>query len=161
MFEFLKSKSKKQNKIVAPISGKVIDLSEVPDVVFAQKMAGDGIAINATGNIVVSPVDGKLTMIFETLHAFGIILDNGVELLVHIGLDTVELKGEGFKKLIEEGTYVKVGTPIIEIDREFILSKGFSLITPVLITNPEKIKTIETITNKLVEAGKDEVIIYY
>ena len=82
-------------------------------------------------------------------------------MLVHIGIDTVELKGEGFKKLIEEGTYVKVGTPIIEIDREFILSKGFSLITPVLITNPEKIKTIETITNKLVEAGKDEVIIYY
>ncbi|HEX9025744.1 MAG TPA: PTS glucose transporter subunit IIA [Clostridium sp.] len=161
MFEFLKSKSKKQNKIVAPISGKVIDLSEVPDEVFAQKMAGDGIAINATGNIVVSPVDGKLTMVFGTLHGFGIILDNGVELLVHIGIDTVELKGEGFKKLIEEGTYVKVGTPIIEIDREFILSKGFSLITPVLITNPEKIKTIETITNKLVEAGKDEVIIYY
>jgi PTS system D-glucosamine-specific IIA component/PTS system glucose-specific IIA component len=161
MFEFFKSKSKKQNKIIAPISGKAIDLSEVPDEVFAQKMAGDGIAIDATGNIVVSPVDGKLTMIFETLHAFGITLDNGVELLVHIGLDTVELKSEGFKKLIEEGSYVKVGTPIIEIDREFILSKGFSLITPVLITNLEKVKNIDTITNKLVEAGKDEVILYY
>lgn len=160
MFKFLKGRSKKQNKIIAPISGTTIDLSEVPDEVFAQKMAGNGIAIDTTGNSVVAPANGNLTMIFQTLHAFGMSLDNGIELLVHIGIDTVQLKGEGFKKLIEEGTYVKAGTPIIQIDREFILDKGFSLVTPVLITNPEKTRNIDNIINKSVEAGEDEVIRY-
>jgi PTS system glucose-specific IIA component len=156
MFDFFK----KSLELIAPVSGKVIDLSEVPDQVFAQKMAGDGVAIDTTGDIIVSPVDGVVSFIFKTNHAFGMMLDNGVELLVHVGIDTVELNGTGFERLIEEGTKVKAGTPILKIDREFIKEKGYSLITPVLIANPDKLKEIKYNTGIEVEAGKEAVISY-
>ncbi|MFA6941182.1 MAG: PTS glucose transporter subunit IIA [Clostridiaceae bacterium] len=149
MFGFLS----KANVLKAPISGKVIDLKEVPDQVFAEKMAGDGAAIVSTGDTIVSPADGKLTFIFKTNHAFGLNLDNGAEILVHIGVDTVELKGEGFTRIAEEGTYVKAGDPIIKLDREFIISKGYSLITPVLITNADIIKKLEVKVGKEVKSG--------
>ena len=105
-------------------------------------MAGDGFAINYTGSTVVAPCDGTLTLIFKTNHAFSITTDNGVELLIHIGLDTVTLNGEGFERLIEEGQKVKAGTPIIKLNRELIESKGISLVTPVLITNVDSVKSI-------------------
>ncbi|MDV3427152.1 MAG: PTS glucose transporter subunit IIA [Bacillota bacterium] len=149
MFGFLS----KANVLKAPIAGKVIDLKEVPDQVFAEKMAGDGAAILSTGDTIVSPADGKLFFIFKTNHAFGLKLDNGAEILVHIGVDTVELKGEGFTRIAEEGTYVKAGDPIIKLDREFIISKGYSLVTPVLITNADIIKKLEVKTGKEVKSG--------
>lgn len=151
MFGFFKKKNDKEAnsdfKLVAAISGKVLPLSEVPDPVFAQKMAGDGVAIEPSGDTIVAPADGKLSLIFNTKHAFAMTLENGVELLVHIGIDTVSLNGEGFEQLAEAGTEVKAGTPIIKIDRDFIKSKGFSLMTPVLITNHDsyELKTIENI----------------
>ena len=122
-------------------------------------MAGDGIAIDPTGDVVVSPADGELSLVFNTKHAFALTLDNGAELLVHIGVDTVSLNGEGFEQLAEAGTKVKAGTPIIKIDRELIKSKGFSLMTPVLITNPDSF-TINTIENIDVVAGETTVIKY-
>ncbi|MCR4943344.1 MAG: PTS glucose transporter subunit IIA [Clostridium sp.] len=151
MFGFFKKKNKKEvateSKLVAAVSGKVLPLSEVPDPVFAQKMAGDGVAIDPNGDVVVAPADGELSLVFNTKHAFAMTLDNGAELLVHIGVDTVSLEGQGFEQLAEAGTKVKAGTPIIKIDREFIKSKGLSLMTPVLITNPDsfEIKAIENI----------------
>ncbi|WP_026885887.1 PTS sugar transporter subunit IIA [Clostridium beijerinckii] len=163
MFNFFKKNSKDSNKeakLVAPITGKTIDLSKVPDKVFAEKMAGDGLAIDTTGDIVVAPADGTLTLVFNTKHAFAITLDNGAELLVHIGIDTVSLNGEGFEQLAEAGTKVKAGTPIIKIDRDFILGKGFSLITPVLVTNMDIVKDLNSHVNKDVVAGEDEVITF-
>lgn len=164
MFEFLKNKKNKtQNinfKLVAPISGEVISLSEVPDPVFAQKMVGDGVAINPTGDTIVAPADGELTLVLNTKHAFGMTLENGVELLVHIGIDTVSLNGEGFEKLVEQGTKVKAGTPIIKINQNFIKEKGFSLISPVLITNPEILTSIKTIENVDTIAGETTVLEY-
>jgi PTS system D-glucosamine-specific IIA component/PTS system glucose-specific IIA component len=160
MFNFLKKKHKNDLKLYAPADGKVIELSKVPDPVFAQKMAGEGVAIDVTGDTIVAPTDGTITLIFKTNHAFAMSLDNGIELLVHIGLDTVTLDEEAFKKLAEENIFVKAGTPIIKINRKFILEKGVSLITPVLITNPEKVS--EFVTNSIdndVSAGKDEIII--
>ncbi|WP_027634339.1 PTS sugar transporter subunit IIA [Clostridium hydrogeniformans] len=151
---------KKDLKLVAPVSGKAIDLSQVPDAVFAQKMAGDGAAIEATGDVAVAPCDGTLTLIFKTNHAFAMTLDNGVELLIHIGIDTVELNGEGFERLAEEGTKVTAGTPIIKFNAEFIKSKGLSLATPVLITNPDSVKEIKSLTGKDVTAGEDEIVTY-
>lgn len=156
MFGFLK----KNYKLVAPVEGTVIDLSEVPDQVFAEKMAGDGVAIQPTGNIIVSPADGKLTMIFKTNHAFGIITSEGIEILVHIGVDTVALEGEGFERLAEEGQDVKAGDPIIKINRDEIIKGGYSLVTPVLITNPDNIKELEVKVGTRVRAGEDEVISY-
>lgn len=163
MFGFLKKRNNKEIKVpqlVAAVNGKVVPLSEVPDPVFAQKMAGDGVAIEPTGNLVVAPADGELSLVFNTKHAFAITLDNGIELLVHIGIDTVSLNGEGFEQLAEQGTKVKAGTPIIKIDREFIKSKGFSLMTPILITNPDILSSIDPIENIDSVAGETPVVKY-
>lgn len=156
MFGFLK----KSYKLIAPIDGKVVDLSSVPDQVFAEKMAGDGIAIETTGNTIVAPADGTISMIFKTNHAFGITLSNGAEILVHIGLDTVALEGAGFERVAQEGQEVKAGDVIIKINREEITSKGYSLITPVLITNMDMFKDISGNIGADVKAGNDEVVTY-
>ena len=159
MFKFFNKKQKTDLKLVAPATGIAIDLSKVPDPVFAQKMAGDGIAIDLTGETIVAPADGTLTLVFKTKHAFAITLDNGIELLVHIGIDTVSLNGEGFEQLVPEGNVVKAGTPIIKINKAFILEKGFSLITPVLVTNPDIVSELVLSTDKNVTAGEDDIII--
>ena len=162
MFKFLKNKKKENNadilKFVAPVKGKTFPLSDVPDPVFAKKMIGNGLAIMPEDDIIVAPVDGELTLVLDTRHAFAMTLDNGIELLIHIGLETVTLNGEGFEQLVEAGTTVKAGTPIIKIDRDFILSKGISLITPLLITNMDIVKELKVNVDNNVTAGKDEVI---
>ena len=164
MFGFFKKKKNETQdntfKLIAPISGKAIPLSEVPDPVFAEKMAGDGLAINPTGNIIVAPADGELTLVFNTRHAFAMTLGNGIELLVHIGIDTVSLNGEGFEQLAEQGTKVKAGTPIIKISPEFIKEKELSLITPVLITNSDILTSIKPIENLDIVAGETIVLEY-
>lgn len=151
---------KKDYEITAPVSGKVLDLSEVPDQIFAEKLAGDGAAIDAVGDTIVAPADGELTLIFKTYHAFALTLDNGIELLVHIGIDTVNLKGEGFKVLAEQGNKVKMGDPIVKIDRDFIKSKGYSLITPVLITNSYIVSDIKCNIGQDVKAGENVIYRY-
>ena len=162
---FGKSETKVESKVEAPknaliavADGDLIPLSEVPDPVFAGKMAGDGAAIMVKGNTIVAPADGDLSLVFGTKHAFAMTLENGLELLVHIGVDTVGLNGEGFEQLVEAGTKVKAGTPIIKIDREFILGKGLSLATPVLITNVDAAKSINAVESGSVTAGKDVVL---
>ncbi|MGG7179322.1 PTS sugar transporter subunit IIA [Clostridium paraputrificum] len=165
MFGFLKKKKENDTlennfKLVSSVSGKAIPLSEVPDPVFAQKMAGDGIAIDTIGDTIVAPADGELTLVFKTKHAFALTLNNGIELLVHIGIETVSLNGEGFEQLVEQGAKVKAGTPIIKIDREFIKNKGLSLITPILITNPDITKSITPMENIETVAGETVVIEY-
>ena len=110
-------------EIVAPLSGEIVNIEDVPDVVFAEKIVGDGIAIKPTGNKMVAPVDGTIGKIFETNHAFSIESDSGIELFVHFGIDTVELKGEGFKRIAEEGQRVKVGDPVIEFDLPLLEEK--------------------------------------
>lgn len=155
MFGFFK----KDLKLVAPVAGKTIDLSQVPDEVFAQKMAGDGIAIDTTGNTIVAPADGELTLVFKTNHAFAMTLENGIELLVHVGIDTVSLNGEGFERLAEPGVKIKAGTPVLKINRDFILSKNLSLITPVLITN-DIVKDLNSKVGLDVTEGKDTIITY-
>lgn len=159
---FKKNKTEKKNTLnfVAPVDGKTMDLSEVPDPVFAQKMAGDGLAIDATGDVIVAPCDGDLTLVFKTKHAFAMTLDNGIELLVHIGIETVSLNGEGFEQLAEAGTKVKAGTPIIKIDREFIKSKNLPLVTPILITNPDVVKSMDAKTGLDAKAGETVVLEY-
>lgn len=156
MFSFLK----RNFKLIAPIDGNVISLDKVPDEIFSQKMAGDGVAIESIGDLVVAPADGDLTFIFKTNHAFGLSLDNGVELLIHVGIDTVNLAGEGFERLVCEGQSVKAGEPIIRIKRDFILERGCSLISPILITNVDSVNISNRIIDKHVKAGKDTILEY-
>ena len=127
-------KTKKQN-IVSPADGDVLDLAEVADAVFAQKMAGDGLAIIPRSNTFVAPVAGTITKIFATNHAFSIKTKSNLEVMVHIGLDTVALNGEGFKRLAQEGEKVNVGKPIISADLEFITSQGKEIVTPIVVNH--------------------------
>jgi len=150
----------KTQEIVAPISGRTVDITEVKDAVFSEKMAGDGLAIDPTGDIVVAPADGELTMLFGTKHAFGMTLSKGVQILVHIGLETVSLNGEGFTALKKQGDRVKKGEPIIKIDRAFITSKGLSLITPIIFTELDKLKSFEARVGVDVVAGVTPILTY-
>ncbi len=151
---------KKELSLVAPISGRTMDIKEVPDAVFAEKMAGDGLAIELTGDVAVAPADGELTMLFGTKHAFGMTLDKGVQVLVHIGLDTVSLNGEGFTALKTQGDMVKKGEPIVKIDREFILSKGLSLISPVIFTELDVLQSFDPKIGIDAVAGETVVLTY-
>ncbi len=130
-------------EIIAPLSGEIVNIEDVPDVVFAEKIVGDGIAIKPTGNKMVAPVDGTIGKIFETNHAFSIESDSGVELFVHFGIDTVELKGEGFKRIAEEGQRVE--------------EKAKSTLTPVVISNMDEIKELIKLSGS-VTVGETPVI---
>ena len=145
---------KKNEYINAPCRGEIIKLENVPDQAFAQKMVGDGFAITPAENIIKAPCSGKIIQIFSTGHAVGIQTEKGLEILMHIGIDTVELDGEGFKKLVENGDQVEVGTPLIEVDLDFIKENSPSIITPVIITNMEKTKDMEIVKTGLVNAGE-------
>lgn len=136
--------------IIAPISGEIVNIEDVPDVVFAEKIVGDGIAIKPTGNKIVAPVDGKIGKIFETNHAFSIESDNGIELFVHFGIDTVELKGEGFTRLAEEGQKVQKGDLVLELDLPLLEEKAKSTLTPVVISNMDEIKELTKLTGSVV-----------
>ncbi len=137
-------------EILAPLSGEIVDIEDVPDVVFAEKIVGDGVAIKPTGNKMVAPVDGVIGKIFETNHAFSIESDNGIEMFVHFGIDTVELKGEGFKRVAEEGQNVKAGDTIIELDLPLLEEKAKSTLTPVVISNMDEIKELAKLTGPVV-----------
>ncbi|MGL4523535.1 MAG: PTS sugar transporter subunit IIA [Bacilli bacterium] len=155
MFGFFK----KNNKFVAIADGTVCSLKEVPDEVFSSGMAGDGVAIHVTGNTVVAPIDGKIEAIFPSKHAFTMSTAKGYEVLVHVGINTVKMNGEGFETLVEAGTEVKAGTPVLSVDVNRIKAEGYSLMTPVLITNSDQFKLDVKNVGSDAVAGKTEVIV--
>lgn len=136
MLNFFKKTN--DNKIYAPVKGKCIDISNVNDEVFSKKMMGDGVAIIPIDNIIKAPADGKLTMLFDTGHAIGMKMDNGLEILIHIGIDTVNENGKGFEVLKKTGEYFKHGEPIVKIDLDYLKSK-YDMSTMVVVTNKEKV----------------------
>ena len=125
-------------QVLAPISGRAVPLAEVPDEVFAEGMAGQGCAIvpDASGEA-VAPISGVLVKLFEGGHAFGIAADGGVEMIVHLGLDTIELRGRGFERIATEGDRVEAGQPIVRFDLDEIRAGNYDPVTPVLVSNPE------------------------
>lgn len=151
--QFVSDDDQNYIEILAPISGEIVKIEDVPDVVFAEKIVGDGIAIKPKGNKIVAPLSGKIGKIFETNHAFAIESDEGIELFVHFGIDTVELKGEGFKRLAEEGQQVKAGEPIIEFDLPFLEGKAKSILTPVVISNMDSIHELVKLTGTVEEGS--------
>ncbi|WP_343189985.1 PTS glucose transporter subunit IIA [Buchnera aphidicola] len=153
-----KTNSKKEKiEIFAPLSGEIIQIEKVPDVVFSDKIVGDGVAIQPTGNSIVAPVNGKIIKIFKTLHAFSIKSDEGIELFVHFGIDTIKLRGKGFEKFANENQKVKVGDLIITFDLPMLKKNAKSIITPVIISNMEKIKKIKKMSGKII-SGKTVIM---
>ncbi|NIH16759.1 MAG: PTS glucose transporter subunit IIA [Buchnera aphidicola (Periphyllus lyropictus)] len=148
----------KKIKIYSPISGKIIPIEEVPDIVFSKKIVGDGIAIKPTDNKIVSPIDGTIGKIFKTLHSFSIESYSGIQIFVHFGIDTVKLNGEGFRSYAKENQKVKKGELILKVNLELLKKKAKSIITPIVISNMEEIKKIKK-KKGLVKSGKN-VIMY-
>lgn len=124
--------------LCSPLDGRVVPLEEVADETFAMKILGDGIAILPSGEMLCAPMAARVEQTFESGHAITLIGDGGVELLLHVGIDTVKLKGEYFDILVEEGDRVVAGTPLIRFDREKIAARGFDTTTPVIVSNVQE-----------------------
>ncbi len=152
-----KSKSIPQ-VILAPLTGKAVPLSEVPDPVFSEKVLGDGVAIIPADGKIVSPVDGEISTVAETGHAYGFTSENGQEVLVHVGLETVSLNGECFKVYGKAGDKVKAGDLVAEVDLEYLKEKEINPITPVLICSDTEGKELQYIEGD-VKAGESEVLV--
>jgi PTS system beta-glucosides-specific IIC component len=129
--------------ILSPLAGEVVPMSEVSDPTFRDGMLGDGAAIRPSSGRVVSPVDGTLSVVFQTGHAVAITSEDGVEILIHVGIDTVKLKGEHFNVHVKTGDKVKAGDLLIEFDIESIESSGYDTVTPVVIANTADWKSVE------------------
>lgn len=121
----------------SPVKGKIVDISEVPDPVFAEKMMGEGVAILPESDIICSPIKGSVLQVFETKHAVALKSDEDLEIIIHIGLETVNLKGEGFEVLVKEGDEINIGTELVKIDLQFLKNKGINPITPIIVVNHE------------------------
>ena len=138
---------KKKNSFLSPMTGKSVSIKEVPDETFSSEMLGKGVAIIPSDGLVTSPTSGKVSTIFETLHAISILADTGEEILIHIGLDTVKMNGDGFSSYVKVGDIVKPKDPLIKADLEKIKSAGFNPITVMLICNSTEFKSVESVTN--------------
>lgn len=164
MFEFFKNKNSQalnldDNAIVSMADGKIIDISKVPDEMFATKMLGESIAFNYGDKktTICAPANGELTVLFPTGHSFGIKMNNGVELLVHIGIDTVNARGDGFRILnVKQGEIVKAGQEIVEVDFKK-LSEKYDTSVMLIVTNDND-KNINFITPQSIKKGQTVII---
>lgn len=159
-FNSKKPNSSKKINIIAPLSGDIISIEDVPDTVFSKKIVGDGIAIKPSGNKMLSPVNGMIGKIFKSMHAFSILSEDNIELLVHFGIDTVQLNGEGFVKIAEDNQKVKIGDTILKFDLDFLKIKAKSILTPVVISNIENFKHIKKSSGTVI-AGKTTIMSLY
>lgn len=142
---------------VSPLTGTLLSLEDVPSEVFAQKMMGDGFAINPENGVVLSPATGTIATVFPTKHAIGIVAEDGTEILIHFGIETVSLHGDGLEALVQQGDHVQKGQPILQADLKSIADKVPSLITPILFTNLSAEQTIEFVAGKKVVAGETNI----
>ncbi|AXE38724.1 glucose PTS transporter subunit IIA [Acidipropionibacterium virtanenii] len=139
--------------VTSPLEGRSLPITEIPDPVFSTGVVGQGIAIDPTNDTVVSPADGTIVTAPDSGHAFGLKLDDGVELLIHVGIDTVELGGKGFDVKVAAGDRVTAGQPLVVFDRQIIADAGYSNITPVLVTNGYEFSEVAGIPADAVSAG--------
>lgn len=144
--------------LYAPMTGKVVRMEEVPDPAFAEKMMGEGCAIVLADGKIVAPIDGEINVAFATGHAYGLIDKDGVEILIHIGIDTVEMEGEGFTTYVKIGDKVKKGDLLAEVDLDKMKEYGKSLISPIAIIDKEKV-TLHCIGENVV-AGETLLLEY-
>ncbi|UJL45678.1 PTS glucose transporter subunit IIA [Virgibacillus sp. NKC19-16] len=158
MLKKLLRKKETTETFLSPITGNVVKMEDVPDEVFSQKLMGDGVAIEPTEGIVVAPFDGEVAQFFQTKHAVGIRGTNGLEVLIHIGLETVALNGEGFEGFVEQGDHVKAGDKLVAFDLELIKAKADTVISPVVITNGEMVESLIKSEEKVVAHGESVLL---
>lgn len=168
MFNFLKKKGTEVKGIVlppleedgekeiicAPIEGEAVPCAEIRDLTFQKEMLGKSVAIKPAVGKVYAPADGKIEMVIETLHAVSMSSDQGAEILIHVGIDTVALKGKYFKSYVKEGAVVKRGELLMEFDIEAITAEGYDVISPVIICNSDDYAEVEKIVGKAVAVGE-------
>src|SRR5438477_10934956 len=144
-------------KLLAPLSSQVWPLERVPDPVFAQKMVGDGLSIDPVDAVLVAPCDGEVTMVHAAGHAVTLRAPEGIELLMHVGIDTVTLKGEGFHPRVKPGDRVRAGAPLIEFDLDFLATHAKSVLTQIVVTNSERVTSWERASGHVC-AGSDTTL---
>ena len=137
-------------QILSPLKGTVIALDQIPDATFKDELMGKTLAIRPTSGVVVAPFDGEVATLFHTRHAIGLVGTDGVEVLIHVGIDTVKMNGEGFKAFVKNGEQVKQGQKLIEFDLPLVEKTAKSIITPIVVTNPDSMKNA-----KAISAGKE------
>ena len=152
LFDFLKKKDN-ADVIAAPVAGEAVESSQINDPTFGEEMLGKGIAIKPTDTKVYAPFDGTVALVFDTKHAISLVSETGAEVLIHVGLDTVSLKGEHFTTHVENGAAVKKGDLLMEFDKEAIAVAGFETIIPVVVCNSDDYKGVKRITGSVVKPG--------
>ena len=139
--------------VLTPLQGKVLAQSDIPDETFAQGILGPGCGIEPTGDTVFAPFDGKVVSVASTLHAIGLESDEGIELLIHIGMDTITLRGSGFTLLVQEGQTVRAGTPLLRVDLDVIRAAGLSTESAVIVTNADDLPALHLTAGGIVSTG--------
>ena len=152
MFSFFKKKEE-GIEVASPIKGKTVELSQVSDPTFGECMLGKGVAILPSEGKVFAPADGEISMMFETHHAVSMVTTEGIELLIHIGLETVALKGEGFEAHVQSGDQVKKGDLLLSMDLEKLKSEGYDIISPVVVCNTDDYADVQGVLLEKVEPG--------
>lgn len=144
LFDFFKKKKDVEEyfEIYSPLNGTIIPIEEIPDEAFAEKIIGDGVGIVPTGDTIYAPCDADDISIFDTNHAISFETSNGLELIVHFGIDTVKLDGQGFTRIAEDGQSVKKGDPLVKFDLEYIKANAKSHRTPVIISNMDVVEEL-------------------
>ena len=157
MFQLFKKKEAPSILLGAPMKGKAVSLKEVNDPTFSEEMLGKGIAIIPEEGKVYAPADGEVGLVFDTLHAVSITTADGAEVLIHVGLDTVTMKGEGFEACVKAGDAVKKGDLLLKVDLEKVKAAGFDTITPMIVCNTDDYEAVEALPAEAVEPGADVV----
>ena len=150
---------RKNHTLLAICDGRCAPLSEMPDEAFASGMLGVGVTVFPTSGRILSPVSGKIESIAESRHAYTILSEDGLEILIHIGVDTVEMRGDGFTSSVRTGQMIRAGEPLAEADLQKIADRGFSTAVALLVTNPEKIQITDQRRGEVKE-GKDALLSY-
>jgi len=147
-------------EFISPLEGRLLELSSVPDAVFSQKMMGDGFAIKPASGEIVSPVTGTVATLFHTKHAIGLVSENGREVLIHFGIDTVALNGEGFTAHVKQGDKVNAGDKLLTVDLESVKEKVPSVITPIIFTNLKEGESVEFAPNKEISLKEKDIVTF-
>lgn len=159
MFDFLKKKKTKQHTLGSPVKGKAVLLKDVSDPTFAQEMLGKGVAVIPSDGRIVAPCDGRVTMLFNTLHAVSVVPDYGAEILIHVGIDTVNMKGAGFTAHVKVDDTVRKGDLLLTVDLDQVKAAGYDTTTMMVVCNTPNYASVTADAPKDVEAGDDVLTI--